>query len=65
MSLCDCVSVNYEQLAAWVQLSVRGNRAGHVLPEWNATAASLGDLREKYPVVVGNYLEPALGKVVC
>ena len=61
----EALTVNYQQSAASARMSVRGNRDGRVLRRWNAVAASLGDLREKHPVVVANYLEPALGKVVC
>ena len=61
----EAFTVNYEQSSASARLNVRGNRQGHVLRSWNASAATLGDLREKHPIVVGEYLEPVLGRMVC
>jgi hypothetical protein len=60
----EAVTVNYEQSAAWARLSVRCYRDGRALRSWNSAAATLGDLREKHPIVVATYLEPALGKMV-
>ena len=61
----EAFTVNFEQSAASARMSVRGNRDGRVLRSWNAAAATLADLREKHPIIVATYLEPALGKMVC
>jgi len=61
----DAMTVNYEQSGQSARLSVRGNRDGRVLRNWSATGPTLADLRERHPIIVAAYLEPALGKMVC
>ncbi|HEV8378817.1 MAG TPA: hypothetical protein VGP99_08195 [Tepidisphaeraceae bacterium] len=61
----NACTVNYVQSAEAARLSVRGNRDGQVQPAWSATAATLAELRERHPIIVATYLEPALAKMVC
>jgi hypothetical protein len=61
----NAFTVNYVQSAEAARLSVRGNRDGEVQRAWSATAPTLAELRERHPIMVGNYLEPALGKMMC
>jgi hypothetical protein len=60
----DSFTVKYEQSNQSTRLGVRGNYSGRVLGSWTATAATLADLRRRFPMVVANYLEPALGRMV-
>jgi hypothetical protein len=61
----DVFTTNYTQSAEAARLSIRGNRDGRILRSWTATAPTLADLRQKYPIVVDTYFQPALGKMVC
>lgn len=58
-------TVKYEQTGAWARLNIRGNRDGRIFRTWYAAAATLADLREKHPMIVAAYLEPALARMVC
>ena len=60
----EAFAVKYEQSASSARLAVRGNHNGRIIRSWNA-AATLADLRQKYPMVVACYLEPALVRMVC
>jgi len=60
----DAFTVKYEQSNQSARLGVRGNYAGRVMGSWTAAAATLADLRQKFPMVVASYLEPALGRMV-
>ena len=61
----DAYTVNYTQTAESARISVRGSHEGMRLRPWTAIAANLSALREKCPVAISDYLEPALAKMVC
>jgi hypothetical protein len=61
----DAFTASYIQLSESARLSVRGNHDGRIVRSWSATAPTLANLREQYPIILQTYLEPAIQKMAC
>jgi len=60
----NAFTVNYTQSSQSTRITVRGNHEGMRLRPWTALAANFSALRQKCPVVLKDYLDPALAKIL-
>jgi len=61
----DVTTAHFNQSAHSACLSLRGHHDGRPIAPWIASAPTLADLHERYPMIIETYLKPALAKMEC